>query len=417
MRAQREHAAPLTIDYVPIADLRPDPSNPRRISDDELETLTRSIQQFDIVDPVIARRQDMTVIGGHQRLLAARRLGFETVPVVFLDITVDNARLLNLALNKISGSWDEELLAQLLTELQERPDVDISLSGFDEHEIERLLTTLDIREQRYREETFDLGAAWIAAKADLGVERGDVWQLGRHRIMCGDSTESADVGLLMAGHTAAAMVADPPYGVAYEPGAKKPAVGRCRNVPIANDNLGREQAAFWTAAFRYWPLNGDAYVFSPSGPLISALCAAIEAAGIRHHQWLIWVKDRLVLGRSHYHYRHEHVFYGWKGKSSWQGSRKEDSVWDEPRPGDSPGHPTIKPLPLCEKAIENSSQPNDLVVDPFLGSGTTLIAAERTGRRCFGMEIDPRYVRLALSRWEAFTESEARKLTNARGGG
>lgn len=122
--------------------------------------------------------------------------------------------------------------------------------------------------------------------------------------------------------------------------------------------------------------------------------------------------NRLVLGRSHYHYRHEHILYGWKGKSSWNGSRKEDSVWDEPRPADSPEHPTIKPLPLCERAIENSSQPNDVVIDAFLGSGTTLIAAERTGRRCRAMEIDPSYVSLALARWEAFTGLTAEKVSD-----
>jgi DNA modification methylase len=151
-------------------------------------------------------------------------------------------------------------------------------------------------------------------------------------------------------------------------------------------------------------------VFSPSGPLIQTLCESIKAAGIEHHQWLIWVKDRLVLGHSHFHYRHEHVFYGWKGRTSWQGSRKEDSVWHEDRPMRSPQHPTMKPVSLCERAIENSSEPHDIVVDPFLGSGTTLIAAERTGRRCHGMEIDPRYCRVAIARWEAFTGETAEKI-------
>ncbi|MDO8615282.1 MAG: site-specific DNA-methyltransferase [Dehalococcoidia bacterium] len=392
----------LAIEQVAIDSLRADGGNPRRISDTELESLTRSIQQFGLVDPVIARREDNTVIGGHQRLLAARRLGFKTVPVVFLDITLENARLLNLALNKISGSWDQELLARLLSELEQIPDVDLSLSGFAEDEIAKLLKTLDAREKRDRAEDFDFEAAWAAAKAAPGVERGDVWQLGDHRIMVGDSTQKADVEALMAGQTASLMVTDPPYGVAYETEGKNPRWRKDKR-PIANDDLGKDQAAFWTDAFRHWPLDGDAYVFSPSGPLISTLCASIEAAGIAHHQWLIWVKHQLVLGRSHYHYRHEHVFYGWKGKTSWNGSRKEDSVWEEERPMASPEHPTMKPVPLCERAIENSSQLNGLVIDPFLGSGTTLIAAERTGRRCYGMEIDPHYCRLIMARWEAFS--------------
>ncbi|MDO8615024.1 MAG: site-specific DNA-methyltransferase [Dehalococcoidia bacterium] len=395
--------AQLAIEHVTIDALRPDPANPRRISDAELESLTRSIQQFGLIDPVIARREDNTVIGGHQRLLAARRLGFKTVPVVFLDITPENARLLNLALNKISGSWDRELLGRLLADLESVPDIDISLSGFGEDEIAKLLKTIGAREKRDRPEDFDFEGAWAAAKAHPGVERGDVWQLGDHRIMVGDSTQKADVEALMAGQTASLMVTDPPYGVD-------------KNIPrtqrrIANDDLGKDQAAFWTDAFRHWPLAGDAYVFGPSGPLIFELAAALNTAGIEPRQLLIWVKHQLVLGRSHYHYRHEHVFYGWRGKTSWNGSRKEDSVWQEDRPMASPEHPTMKPVALCERAIENSSGLNGLVADPFLGSGTTLVAAERTGRRCYGMEIDPAYCRVIIARWEAFSGKKAGRET------
>ena len=399
----------ISIEHVSIDELSPDPANPRRISDDELESLTRSIQEFGLVDPIIARREDGVVIGGHQRLLAARRLGLKSVPVIFVDLPPEKARLLSVALNRISGDWDKELLARLLADLDATPDVDLSLTGFSEEELAKALMSLDAREKRSREETFDLDAAWQAAKADPGVVRGDVWHMGDHRVMCGDSGDEADVARLVAGEVARLMVTDPPYGVDYLGSGKGRKKGRRGS--IANDDLGVDQAAFWTEAFRHWPLDGDAYVLSPSGPLIGTLCASIEAAGITHRQWLIWVKDRLVLGRSHYHYRHEHVFYGWKGKTSWNGSRKEDSVWNEPRPADSPEHPTIKPLPLCERAIENSSQPNDLVIDPFLGSGTTLIAAERTGRRCFGMELDPHYCRVVIARWEAFTGLSSEKVS------
>jgi DNA modification methylase len=223
--------------------------------------------------------------------------------------------------------------------------------------------------------------------------------------MCGDSADTGDVARLVAGMTATVMVTDPPYGVGYEP------EGRKRKRPIANDDLGAGQAEFWTRAFSAWPLEGDAYVFSPSGPLIQTLCASIVAVGIEHHQWLIWSKDRLVLGHSHYHYRHEHIFYGWRGKTSWQGSRKEDSVWEEDRPQTSPQHPTMKPVALCVRAIENSSGAGDVVAEPFLGSGTTLIAAERTGRRCYAMEVDPRYCRVAIARWEAFSGERAEKVS------
>ncbi len=151
-------------------------------------------------------------------------------------------------------------------------------------------------------------------------------------------------------------------------------------------------------------------MFGPSGPLIFELAAALNTAGIEPRQLLIWVKHQLVLGRSHFHYRHEHILYGWRGKTSWNGSRKEDSVWEEERPMASPLHPTMKPVALCERAIENSSRPNDIVIDAFLGSGATLIAAERAGRRCRGMELDAHYVRLVLSRWEAFSGLKAEKV-------
>ena len=178
-------ARPLTIEHVSIGELRPDPFNPRRISDDELEALTRSIREFGLVNPIIARREDKIVIGGHQRLVAARRLGLETVPVIFVDLSVEQAKLLNLALNKISGEWDQELLARLLADLQAAPDVDVTLSGFGEDDIANLLKSLDAREKRDRPEEFDFDAAWEEATRDPGVKRGDVWRLGDHRLMCG----------------------------------------------------------------------------------------------------------------------------------------------------------------------------------------------------------------------------------------
>ena len=404
-RGPAPEAAELRIEHVAIGKLRPDPFNPRRISEAEMEALVRSIREFGLVDPIIARSEDKTVIGGHQRLIAARRLGLKFVPAIYVDLSSEQAKLLNLALNRISGNWDEELLARLMADLGETPDVDIGLSGFAEDEVAKLLRSLDARGKRDRPETFDLDDAWEEATTDPGVKRGDIWRLGDHRVMCGDSADTGDVSRLMAGQAATLMVTDPPYGVAYEPERRK------RKRPIANDDLGEGQAEFWTRAFAAWPLQGDAYVFSPSGPLIKTLCASIVAAGIEHYQWLIWVKDRLVPGHSHYHYRHEHIFYGWRGKTSWQGSRKENSVWEEERPQASPQHPTMKPVPLCQRAIENSSETGDIVADPFLGSGTTVIAAERTGRRCYGMEIDPRYCRVAIARWEAFSGEKAEKVS------
>ena len=198
----RTKEQPLKIHHVPIGDLRPDPFNPRRISDAELEALTRSIREFGLVDPIIARRDDRTVIGGHQRLLAARKLGLKTVPVIFLDISKDKAQLLNVALNKISGSFDEELLARMLADLKPVEDIDLSLSGFSEEELGKLLKSLDARDKRSRVETFDLEAAWEEAQRAPGVTRGEIWRLGDHRVLCGDATDSEAVSRLVGAQRA-----------------------------------------------------------------------------------------------------------------------------------------------------------------------------------------------------------------------
>ena len=183
----------IDITHLPIKDLRPDPANLRRVSDEELESLTRAIREFGFVDPIIARREDKTVIGGHQRLLAARKLGLKQVPVVLVDLSDDQAHLLNLALNRISGSWDQELLAHLLADLNAVPDVDLSLSGFSDDELQRYLKSLESREKREQLETFDLDAALEAAQSAPAARTGDLWLLGNHRLLCGDATDSGHV--------------------------------------------------------------------------------------------------------------------------------------------------------------------------------------------------------------------------------
>src|SRR5665811_1219360 len=206
----------LTVDEVPIDELRPDPANPRRISDEELDALERSLRQFGFVQPVLARREDRTVIGGHQRLVAARRLGLTSVPVTWLDVTVEQARLLGLALNKISGSWDEQLLARLLSDLQAVPDVDLSLSGFGEDEIGDLLRKLEVREKREHVESFDLDEALEEARRAPRTKPGDLWQLGDHRLLCGDATNTDDVARLLDGAEPKLLTTDPPYGVSLD---------------------------------------------------------------------------------------------------------------------------------------------------------------------------------------------------------
>src|SRR5665647_1052126 len=199
----------LTVEEVAIDDLRPDPANPRRISEDELDALERSLRRFGFVQPVLARREDRTVIGGHQRLVAARRLGLTSVPVTWLDVSMEQARLLGLALNKISGSWDDALLARLLADLQASPELDLSLSGFGEDEIKDLLRSLEVREKAERTEAFDLDEALEEARRAPRTKLGDLWILGDHRLLCGDATNADDVARLLDGASPTLLATDP----------------------------------------------------------------------------------------------------------------------------------------------------------------------------------------------------------------
>jgi DNA modification methylase len=406
--------APLQIDYVPIDQLHPDPANPRRISDAELEALTRSIQQFGLVDPVIARREDGLVVGGHQRLLAARRLGYKTVPVVYVDLPLEQARLLNVALNKISGQFDHEMLARLLAGLDGAAD--LTLSGFADDELKKLLRSLDHREKRDRPEIFDLDAALEAAQGAHGARQGDLWALGDHRLLCGDAADPEAVSRLMDGKQARMAFCDPPYNVALgDHGGQQPGARRRR---LKNDALPKDE---WQAFCRGWAKNlldvidGAVYVCMSTRewPRVSL---ALEEGGGHWSDSLVWAKDRFVIGARDYQTMYEPIWYGWRegAKRHWCGARDQGNVITVKRPSSSELHPTMKPLELVELLIENSSKPGDLVCDLFLGSGTTLIAAERTGRICYGMELDPHYAFIVAARWEAFTGRKAERITKDR---
>ena len=402
--------SPLTVEQMPIADLHPDPGNPRRIEEDELAALTRSIATFGVVDPVLARRGDRRVIAGHQRLVAARRAGLTTVPVILLDLPVEDARLLNVALNQIGGEWDADLLARLLIDLRATADRDLTLSGFAEADLQDLLTRFDQREKRVRPERFDLDEALAAVDREAsGIAPGAGWQLGAHRLFRGDATDAAFVARCLDDGPAALVFTDPPYNVAY--GAHG---GRAPDAParrLVNDALPAEA---WERFCRAWAVSltanvaGALYVCmsSKEWPLV---CRALAEAGAHWSDTIIWAKDRFTLGRADYQRQYEPIWYGWPDGSQrhWAGGRDQGDVWQIPRPDASPLHPTQKPLELVERAIENSSTPGDTVLDPFCGAGTTLIACERTGRRGVGVEIDPRYVAATIARWEAFTGTAA----------
>ncbi len=397
----------IKVEYLPLDELRPDPFNPRTISQGQLRALERSIEEFGFVDPIIVRRQDLTVVGGHQRLVAARRLGIDQVPVVQVDLSPDQARLLNLGLNRIGGEWDEVLLARLLQHL-DAEEQNLSLSGFEEDEVSNLLRSLDAEERLGRIETFDLDAALLEVKAGGRVSAGDVWLLGSHRLVCGDAARPEDLAILLDGQKAQLAVTDPPYNVDY--GASRASGKRRRR--ITNDAMSPQQ---WEEFVRGWAsslltaTDGALYIFMSckEWPVVSRV---LEEVGGHWSTTIIWAKDRFVIGRSDYQRQYEPIWYGWRegAPHAWHGGRSQGDVWQIERPASSQLHPTMKPVAVFERAIENSSRPGDTVLDPFLGSGTALIAAERTSHTCLAMEIDPVYCALAIARWEAFTGRTAK---------
>jgi DNA modification methylase len=322
--------------------------------------------------------------------------------VVFADLTLEKARLLNIALNKISGSFDQELLARMLSELNKTPDIDLTLSGFGEDELKQLLKSLDAREKRERLETFDLDEAIKAAQSAPVAKLGDVWLLGDHKIACGDSTDRGAVQRLMGESKAGMTFTDPPYNVNY--GDHRHAGASQR--PIVNDNLGTEFEPFLEKTCRdiLEFTDGAVYICMSSSELHTLQKAFISAGG-HWSTFIIWAKNTFTMGRADYQRQYEPILYGWRegAKHHWCGDRDQGDVWQVDKPSANKLHPTMKPLLLIEKAIQNSSQSGDKVLDLFMGSGSTLIACERTGRVCYGMELDPLYVDVARMRWEAFT--------------
>jgi DNA modification methylase len=429
-----------SIEQISIDQLRPDPANPRRISDEELDALERSIRQFGFVEPVIARREDSTIIGGHQRLLAARRLGLTTVPVIWLDLGAEQARLLGLALNKISGSWDDALLARLLADLQATPDLDLSLSGFDEDEVKELLRSLETREKHEHVESFDLDEALEEATRAPRTKPGELWVLGDHRLLCGDATKADDVARLLDGAAPKLLTTDPPYGVSLDGswrdgvynalGPAEKTYMRVRGQPNADDapratrgahgrtpghrntTLSGDTRVDWSEAFALVPSLQVGYVWH-AGVHAAEVAQGLVRIGFEIVAQVIWDKGLFAMGRSWYHWSHEPCWVVRKtgAKVPFRGSRDQATIWRIPSPKMIMGgsaeprldHPTQKPLLLFETPIRNHLKAGDPLYEPFCGSGTALIAAERTGARCYAMEIDPIYVEVALARWERFS--------------
>lgn len=378
--------------------LRPAAYNPRKklkAGDKEYEKIKNSILEFGYVEPIIVN-YDMTVIGGHQRLTVLKDLGYTEVQCVVVHIEDEHkVKALNIALNKITGAWNEQLLADLLVDLQS-VDFNTDLTGFEAPEIEQLFSK--VHNKDIKEDDFDVEEE---LKNPPISRKGDIWLLGRHRVICGDSTLPETYTKLMEGRRANLVLTDPPYNVNVEETAGK----------IQNDNMPDEDFyKFLFAAFVNMEQNmeNDAsiYVFhADSKGLIFR--QAFHDAGFYLSGCCIWKKNALVLGRSPYQWQHEPCLFGWKvgGKHQWYSDRKQTTIWEYDRPKSSKDHPTMKPVALMAYPIQNSCMSNCIVLDPFLGSGSTLIACEETGRICYGVELDEKFCDVIVKRYVEKTES------------
>jgi len=420
----------LKVDHVSIARLRPWPENPRIMSEAEMAKLVRSIQSFGLVEPLVVRRADRMVIGGHQRLEAAKALGMKTVPVVLVDVTESEAKALNLALNRISGEWDLPKLGALLDELRDVPNLDATLTGFDPEETDQLLAEWERSQRPEEEESFDAEAAILAAQEATGptrVQPGELWQLGPHRLLCADCTVAENWNRLLAGSTAQAIVTDPPYGINYVGGR----AAQVERIAKARRGVDAPSDAYWddlspeeyrrllksslSLAHQYSDEKAPLYLWFASTHLHDVFHCMNET-GWQERNLLVWVKNNGA-GALFAQYKHwyEPLFYAHKQGQAprWHGPTNERTVWEHDKPAANDLHPTMKPVALIERAISNATAPGHLVLDPFLGSGTAIIAAEHTGRRCYGMDLDARYASVILARWEALTGQEAIQVSRS----
>jgi len=371
----------LPADYNPRKDLKP--------GDAEYEKLKRSIEQFGYVEPVIWNKTTGRVVGGHQRLKVLMDMGITEVECVVVEMDESQEKALNIALNKISGDWDKDKLALLIADLQ-GADFDVSLTGFEPAEIDDLFK--DTLKDGIKDDEFDVDTE---LQKPTFSKAGDVWSLGRHRLVCGDSTKAETYDLLMGGVKANLVITDPPYNVNYEGSAGK----------IKNDNMADE--AFYnflldayTQMHSAMADDASIYVFHADTEGLN-FRRAFADAGFYLSGCCIWKKQSLVLGRSPYQWQHEPCLYGWKknGKHQWYTGRKETTIWEFDKPKKNGDHPTMKPIPLLAYPIMNSTMSNAVVLDPFGGSGSTLITCEQTDRICFTIELDEKFCDVIVKRY------------------
>jgi len=399
---------------VDINKLVPYSRNSRKHSPAQISQIRASLREFGFLSPVLIDA-NFNLIAGHGRVEAARLEGFTEVPAVFAEHLTDAQRKAFVIVDNqlaLNASWDEELLALNLSELKDL-DFDLTLTGFDPKEIEALFAAAN---PEIAEDDFDVGAA---AKEPVIAQLGDVWKLGRHTLMCGDSTVPEDVNKLMGGVKARCVFVDPPWNVDYGSDQKHPS---WKPRTIMNDKMSTEQfGAFLLAAFKCMAAVSEpgcmTYCVMSAQEWGNAMITLYES-GYHWSSTIIWAKDSLVLSRKDYHTQYEPIWYGWlEGKRLCPlKDRKQSDLWQIPRPKKSELHPTTKPLALVAKALENSSYPADIVLDSFGGSGSTLLAAEQTGRVCYMMELDPKYASVILRRYASFMGNDGIDITVERDG-
>jgi DNA modification methylase len=393
-------SAPWPADRVerwPIGRLIPYARNARTHSEAQVDQIAASIREWGWTNPVLVG-EDGTIIAGHGRVLGARKLRIKEVPVMIATGWSEaQKKAYAIADNKLTlnGGWDEELLGLELGEL-EALGFDLDLIGFSEAE-RAALTAQGTTGLTDPDDVPEL--------PDEPVSRpGDLWQLGRHRLLCGDSTKIEDVNRVLDNVSPHLMVTDPPYGVDYDPAWRKRA-----GVNLNTAKLGRvanDDRADWREAWGLFP-GSVAYVWH-AGLHSSTVQDSLEASGFEVRTQIIWAKDRFALSRGHYHYQHEPCWYAVRGTASWKGDRKQSTLWPiNAREDHGHGHGTQKPVECMKRPIENNSSPGQAVYEPFSGSGTTIIAAEMTGRSTHAIELDPAYVDVAIERWQAFTGEKA----------
>lgn len=431
-------------DRLNLKDLKPAEYNPRKITDAQIERLKKSLTEFGDLSGIVFNRRTGNLVGGHQRLkclppdasiekkefkkpsstgtvaeghiILAPRLDKEGSPRAGVvdekysyrevDWPLEKEKAANIAANKHGGEWDDEKLAELLKELTETPDFDIDLTGFESSEIDNILSSIKGSGQIEDDDVPDVNTPEPITKT------GDLYILGKHRLLCGDCTNKADIDVLMAGKKADMVFTDPPYGVSY---ADKNTFlnsvdnGNRIQKKIEHDHVSEDEIKkFWKRSFEIIRDNlatiNSYYIFGPQIQGMMMMMMMMQEADLPYRHVIIWVKNNHVLGRCDYNYKHEPIFFGWTKTHKFYGNGEfQTSVWQVDKPLKSDLHPTMKPIRIIENALLNSSLNKQITLDPFLGSGSTLIACEKTNRICYGMEIDPHYCDVIVTRYCKYT--------------